>query len=327
MPHHLVAAICAVLLAAPLAAQPVRVEPVTFAPGAESAVMRGRIAGRETVDHRVGAEAGQRLSVTLETDNPSNHFNVLAPGETEAAFFTGSSEGRRFAGPAPLSGFYTIRVYLMRDAARRGEAALYALTVGVEGASAPDLSAPVAGDFADGLMGGPDFWRVETAGGRLNLRGAPSAGAAIRDRVPAGATLRNHGCRMAEGRRWCAVERPESGVGGWVAGEYLREGAPRVADAPVPGAPYHATGAVPCSGDGGAPAQQCGFGVTRLGGGAARLVLTAPGGGERVVLFEGGAVAGVEGGAAFSAARDGDRTILRIGLERYDIPDAAPFGG
>jgi hypothetical protein len=327
MPRHLAAALFAALVAAPLAAQPIRVEPVIFAPGAESAAISGRIVGRETVDYRVGAEAGQRLSVTLETDNAANYFNVMAPGETEVAFFVGSAEGTAFSGPAPRSGFHTIRVYLMRSAARRGETARYVLTVGVEGASAPDLSAPVVGDFADGLMGGPDFWRVETEGGRLNLRAGPSAGAAILDRLPPGATLRNRGCRMAEGRRWCNVERPETGLGGWVAGEYLREGAPPAADALVPGTPYHATGAVPCSGDGGAPLEQCGFGVTRLGRGAARLVLTAPEGGERVVQFEGGAVAGVEGGAAFSAARDGDRTILRIGLERYDIPDAAPFGG
>jgi hypothetical protein len=109
----MLAAACAAVLgvaAAPATAQPIRVEPVHFAPGAESKTIRGRIVGREIVDYRVGAEAGQRLTVALETDNAANYFNVMAPGETETAFFIGSTEGLRFAGPAPLSGFHTVRV-------------------------------------------------------------------------------------------------------------------------------------------------------------------------------------------------------------------------
>jgi hypothetical protein len=328
MLRHLIAAALTAVLAHPAIAEPIRVEPVVFAAGTESATIRGRITGRETVDYHVGAEAGQPLTVTLETDNRSNYFNVMAPGERDVAFFVGSSEGTRFAGRAPLSGFHTVRLYLMRSAARRGETADYTLTVGVEGASAPDLDTPVRGDFADGLAGGPDFWAVRTEGGRLNLRAGPSAGAAIRDRMEPGSALRNLGCRMAEGRRWCAVERPETGLRGWAAGEYLREGpAPAPHDVRVQGTPFHATGQVPCSGDGSAPSAACPFGVDRLGGGSGRVVLTAPGGGARVVFFEDGVVRAVDGAAGFSVVRDGDGTILRIGLERYDIPDAVITGG
>ncbi len=83
----------------------------------------------------VGAAAGQRMTVTLTTDNTGNYFNLLAPGETEVAFFVGSTEGNRFEGNLAKSGDQTIRVYLVRSAARRGETARYQLEVAITGAA------------------------------------------------------------------------------------------------------------------------------------------------------------------------------------------------
>lgn len=65
-----------------------------------------------------------------------------------------------------------------------------------------------------------------------------------------GDVLRNRGCQMTDGQRWCGVERPDGSGRGWVAGRYLREssGAPSQAnpsDALVPGTNYHATGQIP----------------------------------------------------------------------------------
>ena len=82
------------------------------------------------------------------------------------------------------------------------------------------------GDFADGLAGGPDFWEViELApGDALNLRSKPSAKASVVVGLLSGTVLRNHGCKMQGGRRWCQVSmRDDPSRRGWVAGRYLRE--------------------------------------------------------------------------------------------------------
>jgi uncharacterized protein YgiM (DUF1202 family) len=81
-------------------------------------------------------------------------------------------------------------------------------------------------DFADGLAGGPDFWEVAgvTAGDTLNLRAGPSAHERVLGELGNGSILRNLGCKMADGQRWCRVARPEDTRSeGWVAGRYLRE--------------------------------------------------------------------------------------------------------
>jgi hypothetical protein len=45
--------------------------------------------------------------------------------------FIGSTSGGRFEGTLPADGTYTIQVYLMRNAARRGESATYKLDIGI----------------------------------------------------------------------------------------------------------------------------------------------------------------------------------------------------
>jgi hypothetical protein len=132
-------------------------EQITFAKGSDGTVIKHRIKGDESVDYRLSAKAGQRLLIVLETSNASNYFNVVAPNANEAKHI-GSSAGNRFEGKLPVDGEYTIQIYLMRNAARRNETALYSLSVNVFG-SGPSIAAP-ANDFADRLGGGPDFWEV-----------------------------------------------------------------------------------------------------------------------------------------------------------------------
>lgn len=82
-------------------------------------------------------------------------------------------------------------------------------------------------DFADGLFG-PDFWEVTgvSMGDALNMRRAPSPHSALVLRLPNGATLRNLGCKISNGARWCRVEQPgDPAVRGWVNGRYLSEAA------------------------------------------------------------------------------------------------------
>lgn len=121
-----------VLQATLLLAESNRQERVHFKAGASSATLRGKIRGYEMVDYVLGAKAGQKMSVTLKTGNGANYFNVLPPG-ADAAIAIGANLGNKWTGTLPVDGDYRVRVYLMRNAARRNETATYTLTVSVSG--------------------------------------------------------------------------------------------------------------------------------------------------------------------------------------------------
>lgn len=128
------------------AAQDIRNERVRFAPGKTSTVIQGRITGYETVDYVLGARQGQPINVTMVSNNGANFFNILAPGETDIAFFNGSVSQNQYEGVLPMTGDYRIRVYLMRSAARRHEGAKYRIEVIVAAADKDRLTdAVVAG--------------------------------------------------------------------------------------------------------------------------------------------------------------------------------------
>jgi hypothetical protein len=102
-------------------------------------------------------------------------------------------------------------------------------------------------------------------------------------------------------------------------------------DAKVPGTNYNATGNIPCSMGNGQPTGSCPFGVTRKGNGTADVTVKKPDGRSRIIFFEKGKAIGYDVSQAdpgkFSASKEGDLTIVRIGKERYEIPDAVIFGG
>lgn len=242
-PSLLVAGIV-LLLPAPSAAQDdIRTERVQFARGATSATVESSIRGYDAVDYLLGASAGQYMNVSMATDNSANYFNILAPGETDVAMFIGSTSGNQYEGTLPASGDYTIRVYLMRSAARRGEVANYRLEM------------IITGSENDALAN----------------------------------------------------------------------------DALVPGTGYHATGSIPCSMGGGQPTGSCEFGVTREGNGSGTVTVTKPDGRQRNIFFDNGTAIGADVSQAdpgeFSASKESDLSIVRIGQERYEIPDAVIFGG
>jgi hypothetical protein len=124
----------------PAAASDIRTEYLSFDAG--RAVTEASITGYETVDYIVGARQGQSLKVSMATNNAASYFNILAPGETEVAFFNGSIDGNQYEGVAPESGDHRVRVYMMRSAARRDEIASYRLEV-------------ILGDGGDVPPGGP----------------------------------------------------------------------------------------------------------------------------------------------------------------------------
>jgi hypothetical protein len=102
-------------------------------------------------------------------------------------------------------------------------------------------------------------------------------------------------------------------------------------DALIPGTSYHATGDVPCSMGKGQPTGSCPFGVTRNGGGSGIVTITKPDGRTRAIFFENGKATGCDASQAdpgeFRASREGDLNTVRIGDERYEIPDAVVSGG
>jgi len=106
---------------------------VRFEKGSYGTVLNGQIKGHQIIDYRLRARAGQVMTVAFKPSNPSAYFNVLPPGSQDLALFVGSMGGNHFKSPLPTDGVYTLRVYLMRNAARRHETAQYTLDVKITG--------------------------------------------------------------------------------------------------------------------------------------------------------------------------------------------------
>lgn len=95
---------------------------------------------------------------------------------------------------------------------------------------------------------------------------------------------------------------------------------------------FDATGQVPCAQYSGQPMGQCDFGVSRASGGTATVVVTRPDGTTRALFFIEGKfnsadTAEADGYPEYSAGRERDLNLIRVGEERYEIPDAVIFGG
>jgi hypothetical protein len=100
------------------------------------------------------------------------------------------------------------------------------------------------------------------------------------------------------------------------------------ADAKVAGTSYNATADIPCSLAAGAPMGRCPAGVTRFGSGEATVEIRLPGGKLRHVYFKNGRATGHDVyKAGFSALREGDLNIIKVGPETYRIVDAFVLGG
>ncbi len=120
-----------------------REETIEVEVGGPTTTVLGAIQGDQVVDYRLQARASQSLSVNFEPSNASAYFNVLRP-DSDTALFIGSTSGNRFEGELPTNGIYTIRVYLMRNAARRDETANYSLEVAIAAGQTNDAPGPAA---------------------------------------------------------------------------------------------------------------------------------------------------------------------------------------
>lgn len=189
--------------------------------------------------------------------------------------------------------------------------------------------------------GGPRNWEVTGVSSALNLREQPSGTATILASYRLGIILDNLGCLRAEDRTWCDVQELGGGPRGYVAAEYLK---PAISpDGSVAVGPddsalragqgdFDATGQVPCAQSAGQPMTRCDFGVARAGGGYATVVITKPDGFKRAVFFRMGIPIGADtsqadGYGEFQREKESDLHHIRVGNERYEIPDAVVLGG
>jgi hypothetical protein len=77
---------------------------------------------------------------------------------------------------------------------------------------------------------------------------------------------------------------------------------------------------------------QCEFGVARAGGGYATVVIKKSDGRTRAIFFRMGKPIGADsseadGSPEFSATKENDLHLIRVGNERYEIPDTVVLGG
>jgi hypothetical protein len=150
--------LASVLLAAlPAQAQAqIQQQQVQFKKGESGATIKGSLKGEQIIDYKLRAGAGQAMVVQFKPSNPSAYFNVLPPGSSEAIHI-GSTAGNEFSTDLKASGEYTIRVYLMRNAARRNESVKYTLDIGVSG-DVKKSSVPAAATTAAASNAGPSRW-------------------------------------------------------------------------------------------------------------------------------------------------------------------------
>lgn len=119
------------------------VKQVRLSAGSSATVIKGSVKGYRYVDYQVRAGAGQRLKVSMRAGSRASYFNVLPPESQDAAMFIEGAGDKAFDGMLPDDGVYTVRVYLMRSAARRNETSNFMLSVAIEGKPLSPLSVQV----------------------------------------------------------------------------------------------------------------------------------------------------------------------------------------
>jgi len=113
-------------------AQTAKPERVQFARGKSAKTIKGTLQGDQSRLFVVNLRAGQTMTVKLNASNGSTYFNVTGPGAQEAMFI-GSTSGDTMTEVIPSSGDYTIDLYMMRNAARRGATTNFTITIGATG--------------------------------------------------------------------------------------------------------------------------------------------------------------------------------------------------
>lgn len=104
--------------------------PVTVDAEGTPQVFEDFISEYEAVSYVVALRAGQTLRAVLASSNAANHFDIYAP-DAAKPLHVGAESGNSHTLKAQSSGNYTIRVFLLRFAARDGQEARYELELSV----------------------------------------------------------------------------------------------------------------------------------------------------------------------------------------------------
>ena len=292
-----------------------------------------RLNGDGTVNMRLNCNRANGTWSIEPSADPSNGRFEFGPLATTKALCPPPSLDEMIAAQSQY-----IRGYLLKD----DQLYLSLMADGGIFAWEPVASASgIGGVPAAPENGGPRNWVVTRDVRWLNLRGGPSTTAPILDHFARGTVLDNLGCLEADGRVWCDVQPLGGGPRGWVAATYLE---PAVApDGAVATGPddsalragrgeFDANGTIPCAQHLGQPMSECEFGVARASGGYATVLVTRPDGHTRILFFRmnraiGAGTSEADGYPEFSATREGDLHLIRVGHERYEVPDAVVLGG
>jgi heat shock protein HslJ len=316
-----------------------------------------RLLAFQSMDDAIGTVRPDPSRYTMRLNGDGTvtmHLNCNLANGTWSAEPSGNGEGGRFEfGPiatthalcpppsmdasiAAQSSF--VRSYLLKD----GRLHLSLLADGGVYIWEPDPNqSPAPGLPAAPEDGGPRNWEVTGVSSALNLREQPSTTAKIVTGFAPGTILDNLGCQRAEGRVWCDVQQFGGGPRGYAAAEFLKPAVSpdgRAATGSDDSAlragqgKFDAKGSIPCAQVRGQPMAACEFGVARAGGGYATVVVKRPDGGTRAIFFRMGIPVGAdtsqaEGHGEFRATKEGDLHMIRVGDERYEIPDAVVLGG
>lgn len=114
------------------AADKVSTVPVQFAKGTSSFSTTHNLRGYDSVNYTLNAKASQSMRVSL-TGSSNVGFNIYAPGDVPgvATALGNGSVGQEWNGVLPDSGTYTVQVYQVRAAARRGQQAAYGISFAI----------------------------------------------------------------------------------------------------------------------------------------------------------------------------------------------------
>jgi hypothetical protein len=125
--RHLLVLLLAAVAPLAVAQDAIRSEPVTLTAG-EPRVITDTLGGFETVLYKIPLRSAESLSVALASSNLSNCFEIFAPG-TAKPFYLSELHGNRHDFRATAAGEYTVKVFLLRLAARDYQFAQYDLTL------------------------------------------------------------------------------------------------------------------------------------------------------------------------------------------------------
>lgn len=199
--------------------------PLNVQPGQAPATINGLVVGQTRLVHSVKVAAGQRLSISLRSNNPDLVFGIYA--RSGAAVFEARPGQGKFSAVLRRSGTYAIIVAFTPSAPRKN--AVYQLSVGLSGQD--NIIDPVVPPTQpQPPIDQGDLVRVVgvNANDTLAVRAGPGSEFEILGELSPGTRrLRLGNCRRSASGNWCTIATTRSvPLSGWVNARFLSEDTP-----------------------------------------------------------------------------------------------------